>query len=375
MKELRTVIVAFGNMGRGYARYLWDGQIKGLKLAGICCRNREGQEYIREHYEGVRIYQNDTEMLAHPEEYDAMIITTPHKEHVRVAGQALKQGTHVLCEKPAGICAGEVRKLAEEAGRLDAAYALIFNWRARPLFRRMKELLEEGVPGHITRIVWISNIWYRTPAYHNAALWRSSWNGEGGGVLINQGQHLLDMWQWLFGEPDAVRAFIDFGKFNDITVDDNADLFFEYKDGRKGTFITSTGEAPGSNHLEVHGSRGRLVLDRDTLVFEENDMSTDEFAAINREPFGNLPWKARKIEVEKPEGTDPEYIEILQNFADHILRGVPLIAPGSSGVIPLEMANGAYLSAWLDQKISFPIDDGLYGEMLKRRQGEELAKN
>ena len=126
----------------------------------------------------------------------------------------------MLCEKPAGICAGEVRMLAEEAGRLDAAYALIFNWRARPLFRRMKELLEEGVPGHITRIVWISNIWYRTPAYHNAALWRSSWNGEGGGVLINQGQHLLDMWQWLFGEPDAVRAFIDFGKFNDITVDD-----------------------------------------------------------------------------------------------------------------------------------------------------------
>lgn len=147
---------------------------------------------------------------------------------------------------PAGICAGEVRMLAEEAGRLDAAYALIFNWRARPLFRRMKELLEEGVPGHITRIVWISNIWYRTPAYHNAALWRSSWNGEGGGVLINQGQHLLDMWQWLFGEPDAVRAFIDFGKFNDITVDDNADLFFEYKDGRKGTFITSTGEAPAA---------------------------------------------------------------------------------------------------------------------------------
>jgi len=368
MNKIRTAVAGFGNMGKRYANYLYQNQIDGMELAGICCRNQSGQQFIHENFSNVSIYPNDENMLLCRNEYDAVIIATPHKEHIRIAEKALTLGIYVLCEKPLGICTKEARNLISIADKSNAAFAMIFNWRTRPAYCNAKELLDHKKLGRLTRVVWIANLWYRTPAYHRTASWRSSWNGEGGGVLINQSQHILDIWQWLFGRPDAVRAIVDFGKFNPIPVDDNADIIFEYRDGCRGFFATSTGESPGSNYLEIHGSNGKLIIDKEKITLYENIISTEEFALKKGDQFTDLPYNIKEIKTGE---SKDEYITILQNFSDHIRKDVPLIAPGSSGIIPLEMANGAYLSSWLDKRIEFPIDDIEYEKMLHKQMESE----
>ena len=246
---------------------------------------------------------------------------------------------------------------------------MIFNWRTRPCYRRIKEIVEEGRLGRISHVIWIANLWYRTPAYHRLGSWRSSWSGEGGGILINQMQHIFDIWLWLFGMPDAVRAAVEFGKFSEIAVDDSADLLFEYENGLRGICITSSGESPGSNHLEIHGSRGKLVADRETLKLYENEVSTDEFAGREDGALTGIPFT--ESEPDLPEAVE-EYAAILQNFADHLLKGAKLTAPVGAGLAALEMANGAYLAAWLGRRVEYPVDRELYERLLKQKENAQV---
>lgn len=364
-KEIRTAIIGYGNMGRRYADMIYSRTIDGLRLTGICCRRDLVQQEIRKLYPGVSVYGDEEELFLRSAGYDALIIATPHREHVRLAERALLKGIHVLCEKPIGISMLQAGRLAGAQRQSEAAFAMIFNWRTRPCYRRIKEIVEEGRLGRISHVIWIANLWYRTPAYHKLGSWRSSWQGEGGGLLINQMQHIFDIWLWLFGMPDAVRAAVEFGKFNKIAVDDSADLLFEYKTGLRGICVASSGESPGSNHLEIHGSRGKLVADQETLRLYENEVSTEEFAGREDGALTGIPFT--ESEPDLPEAKE-EYAAILQNFADHLLKGAALTAPASAGLAALEMANGAYLSAWLGRRVEYPLDRELYENLLKEKE-------
>lgn len=377
MKEIRTVIIGFGGMGKKYAKIIAEGQAPGLTLQGICCRNHPGQQEIRTLYPQVALYRDVEDTFFHQEDFDAVVIATPHSTHAEIGKKAFSCGKHVFCEKPLGITAEAAEELAA-AKRADTEFAVMFHCRTFPAFRKAKEMLDAGVLGHVTRAVWICNNWFRSPWYHSSASWRSSWNGEGGGLLLNQCQHYLDMWQWLFGMPDAVDADIDFGKYNDFAVDDSVDLRLYYgsrKDGRppfRGSLISSSGEHPGSNRLEIWGTCGKLTVEGGkTVLWDKNDVDTDIFNRENRVIFGQPSHHEMVVELEPEEDA---YVTMFRNFSDHLLKGTPLIAPGEEGVGGLLLANASYLSAWTGERVKFPLDEKRYGELLEEHRKAELEK-
>lgn len=370
MEAVRAVVIGFGGMGSKYAHMLYNSQVEGMTLAGICCRNEKGQKIIKEYFKGAALYQNVEEMFSNKDQFDAVIIVTPHDTHVEIAIQAARAGKHILMDKPAGVCTKEVKKLLKETDQGGVELGLIFNTRRKGAFQTAKRFLEEEGLGKITRAVWLCNTWYRSRAYHNSAHWRSTWKGEHGGLLINQCQHYLDVWQWLLGMPDSVYASIDYGKYNDFSVDDSFDLQFCYHNGMRGTFISASGESPGVNRLEIWGTRGRLTIENgERLFFDENEITTEEFNRINEEIYGIPRHQLRELETEDHEGE--EYSLLFGQFARHLLSGEKMDADGKDGLNTLILANGAYLSSWLDKKVSFPIDDDLYARLLTEKAKED----
>lgn len=370
MEKIRAAVVGFGGMGRQYVQMLDNGEIDDMVLAGVCCRNEKGQNEIRTAYPGVSVYPNMEAMFGCKDEFDAAVVVTPHATHVEIGKMAAAAGKHILLDKPAGISTKEVKELLVAAERAGVSLGMIFNTRMNRVFFRAKEMIERGELGRLNRAVWISNIWFRTPAYHNSASWRSTWAGEHGGLLINQSQHFLDVWQWLFGMPDHVLATVECGKYSDITVDDSMDVQFFYDNGLHGTFIASSGEYPGVNRLEIWGTKGRLCIeDSSQILFDENVVPTDEFSSRNQEIYGMPEHHAREITVEK-RGAEG-YQKIFRNFTDHLRYGEPLLATGEDGLRGVMIANGAYLSSWLKKKVDFPIDDERYAAMLEEKAAEE----
>ena len=372
-QDVRVVLIGFGGMGRQYAEILAGGQAPGLILQGICCRNAEGQALIREQYPQTAIYRDTDDVFAHRDDFDAVVIATPHMTHVEIGKQALAAGKHVFCEKPVGVTSREVGELLA-ARQADTALAVMFNNRALPAFWKAKELLEDHAIGQVTRAVWVCNNWFRSPVYHKSAPWRSSWRKEGGGLLINQCQHYLDIWQWLFGMPDAVDADLDFGKYNDFSVDDGADIRFLYRKkgdspAMRGSFISASGEHPGVNRLEIWGTGGKLTIDQGkSLVFDRNLVDIRQFNKENTEIYRQP--EHREEEVALTEEKTP-YVTMFQNFSSHLHTGEPLIAEGKDGLNAILLTNAAYLSAWTGEHVEFPMDEKRYEKMLAQRAREE----
>ena len=272
-KQVNLALIGFGGMGQQYARMLHSGMVPELKLTGVCCRRDAGKKLLREEFPGVAVYADAEEMAAHGQEYDAVLIVTPHTTHVELGLKFAALGKHILMDKPAGISAGEVASLVYSCEEKGVSFGMIFQNRRLPAFRKAKELISSGALGTLHRAVWVCNNWYRSPAYHRSAQWRSSWQSECGGLMVNQNPHYVDLWNWLFGLPDRVYADMEFGRYNDFLVDDAVDIQFSYDSGFHGTMISATGEAPGVNRLEIWGSRGRLTVDETVRVLlDENEM-------------------------------------------------------------------------------------------------------
>lgn len=368
MEKIRAVVIGFGGMGRQYAAIIRDGQIEGMTLAGICCRNETGRALIAAEYPGVAVYQDVDDTLAHEKEFDAVIIVTPHSTHVEIGKKAFAAGKHVLCDKPAGVSVKEVEGLLDAWNKAGTAFAMMFNCRVAPSFARAKEMVDNGSLGTITRAVWVCNNWFRTPCYHKSAPWRSSWEGEHGGLLINQCQHYLDLWQWILGMPDQVDASIDFGKYNDFDVDDSVDIRFLYKNGLRGSFISASGENPGVNRLEIWGTKGLLTVEgNEKLIFNENVMETTQFQKENKEIYGTLEYTSKEMQFRQE---DNVYRQMLQNFADHLRFGTALTADGEEGLKSVELANASYLSAWTGKKLTLPVDAEMYEWILRTKSRE-----
>nr|MBQ8243929.1 Gfo/Idh/MocA family oxidoreductase [Oscillospiraceae bacterium] len=368
-KRIRMALIGFGGMGQTYAGMIYAGVVPGMVLAGVCCRNAAGQEKLKKEFAGVSIYGDAEEMAACGSAYDAVLIVTPHTSHVPLGMKFAALGKHILLDKPAGVSAGEVQRLREKCTEMGVEFGMIFNNRQLPAFRAAREFLDSGALGELHRAVWVCNSWYRSPAYHRSASWRSSWNGECGGLMLNQNPHYLDMWQWFFGLPDKVYADMQFGRYNAFLVDDAVDIQFHYNTGFHGTFISATGEAPGVNRLEIWGSKGKLMIEDGARVFfDENAMSTVDFGKMNTEKFASIPHEVRELPLEALENP---YQRVFDNYARHLLYGDPLFADGTDGLRTAQLTNAIYVSGWEERRVAVPVGAEEYEAGLRKRQDME----
>lgn len=375
MDKIRVALVGVGVMGSKYAAMIMSGEVKNMVLAGVVARNPKAREWAASlvNAEGVRpnIYVDVDNMFAHSQDFDAVIIATPHKTHEEIAVRAFELGKHVLCDKPAGATIGQAQNMTAASKKHDRVYSMIFHQHRYPKYLYIKQALDKGELGDLKRMLMVNSRYLRTAHYHQSGSWRSSWNGEGGGALINQGAHILDMWQWLFGMPQKLYAEIPFGKYNDFKVDDEATISMGYETGATGVFMLTTGEAVWQERLEIVGTKGRMLLEDDTLhIYGYSKDSTEYIATEKVNSRENLTITEEVITFDK---VKEPYVEMLENFAEAVLTGDSsiLIAPGEDAVNQLMLTNGAYYSAWKGMPVWLPLDAEVYEDAFREQcEGE-----
>lgn len=370
MKKVRIGIIGYGNIGTAHAQAIASGKIDGLKLAAICDRNESRLDAAKQFLPGVPLFESYEDLLTSGLA-DAVLIALPHIDHPPVAIAAFDKGLHVLTEKPAGVYTAQVERMNEAARQSGKVFGIMFNQRINPLHRQVRDLIRSGRLGEIKRLVYITTKWYRTQSYYDSGGWRGTWEGEGGGVLINQACHNLDLWQWFLGIPTRLRAFCHAGKYHHIEVEDDVTIYAEYPNGATATFITSTGEYPGTNQLEIAGDRGKIVLEEGKLRFWELIQSEREFCYSNAPDMEKLKFTYQEILSKEK---DPGHAGILQNFTNAILYGEELIAPGYDGINELTLSNGAYLSSWIDDWVELPINCTQFLSELQKRVKDSPIK-
>jgi predicted dehydrogenase len=359
--ELRLAVIGVGRMGGVHARDMLAGKISRARLSAVCDPQPEALARFPE----VKQFASSHELIVSGVA-DAVLIATPHYDHTPIAIDALGAGLHVLCEKPLAVHKADCeRMLAAYAERPKPAqvFAEMFNLRADPRFIQLRALIAGGELGTLRRMNWIITDWFRTEAYYRSGGWRATWGGEGGGALLNQCPHNLDLWQWLFGMPARVHAFCGLGRFHAIEVEDQVTAYLEYENGASGVFVTSTGEAPGTNRLEVVGDLGKIVLDAAGMHFTRNEASMMEFIAHSPDRY-TMPKTTTELRPLKPGG--PWHNTITQNFVNAILDGEALIAPAEEGMASVELSNAMIYSGLTKQSVELPLDAKAYAAELAR---------
>lgn len=352
MGTVRIGVVGLGLMGAGHAANIASGKIKGLELAAVV----SSDPAKRSRFASARGFSTTGEMIASGL-VDAVLIATPHYSHTTIGIQALNAGMHVLVEKPISVHKADAEKLLAAHTNEKTVFAAILNQRTDPYFQKIRHLVQSGELGAVRRVQWTITDWFRTHAYYSSSAWRATWAGEGGGVLLNQCLHNLDLFQWIFGMPERVTGFCNFGRYHPIEVEDDVTAHFEYSDGQHATLITSTGEAPGTNRLEIATERGRIVYENDKLTLTRNEVPMSEFCRTAKEGFAKPVTSESVIPLA---GHGGQHVEILQNFADAILEGKPLIAPAAEGIRSVELANAIVISAWTKKSVDLPLNAKIY---------------
>ena len=363
VQPVRFGIIGVGNMGKSHINMHVKGEHKELRITAIADINPERLAVAAELLPGVKTYDT-AEALLESGEVDAVIIATPHYDHSPIAQYAFSQGVHVLTEKPAGVYAKQVREMNEAAAKTDLVFGIMYNQRTNCVYRKMREIIQSGELGEIRRVSWIITDWYRTQAYYNSGGWRATWGGEGGGVLLNQCPHNLDLWQWICGLPVKVQAFCHEGKWHDIEVEDDVTIYVEYANGATGTFITTTGDCPGTNRFEVTLDGGKLICENNKLMLYKLNGRVSDHCANATEGFGSI--EGEWIEVET-DGRNKQHSEVTNKFAAAILRGEPLVAKGEEGIRGLSISNAAHLSSWLGKAVDLPVDEDIYFAELQKK--------
>ncbi len=356
---LCIAVVGLGNMGSAHANSLYEGLIPGAKLSAVCDVDSARLAWARENLPGVETYDDYDALLADGIA-EAVVIATPHFLHPPMAIAAFEKGFHVLTEKPGGVQLSAVQAMCDAAKASGKVFGIMFNQRTHPLFQKARELVQSGALGEIKRLQWTVTNWYRTQGYYESGGWRASWAGEGGGVLMNQAPHQLDLWQWIMGVPVTIWAHCDCGKYHHIEVEDDATIFATYANGATATFITTTGEYPGTNRLEIAGDLGKLVLENGKLHWWKLPCHEREFCFSGEVP-------GSQYEVLAPEGKETAHNGILSNFTAAILYGEPLLSPGCDAVGEAMLSNAAYLSAWTGETVTLPLDTARFDELLAQR--------
>lgn len=372
MDVVKIGVIGAGGMGSSHCMQLAEHKVPGLQLTAVADIKKSRRKWARENLpKEVSIYDS-AEALMDSGDVEAVLIVTPHYCHPPIAIAAMKRGIHVLSEKPAGVYTKQVREMNEEADRHgDVVFAVMFNQRTNPLYRRLRELVQGGGYGAVKRVNWIITDWYRSQAYYDAADWKATWEGEGGGVLLNQCPHQLDLLQWICGMPAKVQAFCHEGKWHNIEVEDDVTAYLEYPNGATGVFVTSTGDAPGTNRLEIDMERAKFVCEDGKLMMYELEVSEREYCFATREGFAKPEGAWR--EVDAP-GENTQHNGVMQAFAEAILHGGELVAKGQEGIGGLMLSNAMHLSSWLKRPVELPIDEDLFLEELNRRRKQSKKK-
>ena len=348
MRTVRLGIIGMGNIGKFHADYLLDHKVSHAELTAVTGAGAA----LREKHPSLSVF-SDGGQLIQSGAVDALIIATPHFQHTSLGLAAFARGLHVLVEKPiAAHKADAERLIAAWRKSPHLVFAGMFQLRTEPRYLAIRRLVQEEL-GQVVRVNWINTDWYRTEAYYTSSAWRATWKGEGGGVLLNQSLHNLDTLQWLCGMPERVRGFCQLGRFHDIEVEDNVTAYLEWANGATGSVISSTGEAPGTNRLEIVGTKGRLVLENERLTFARNELDMIEFSRTATQGFVKPPVLQQEIPFAN--ATRPHAL-ITQNFVNAILEREPLIAPGAEGLHSLELANALVWSSLRGETIRLPMD-------------------
>ncbi len=278
MQEVRAAVIGTGVMGRKYAQMIAEGKAGALRLTAVVCRSAGAQQWAKDTLpDTVRVCPSADQLYDYAEEFDAVLVVTPHKTHPALVMQAFAHDKHVLCDKPSANALAPALEMNRAAEKSGLVFAMMFHQRRYKKYMRLKKLLDDGVLGEVKRVQLENSRYFRTWMYHRSGSWRSSWAGEGGGALLNQGQHILDIWQWLFGMPESIYAVIPYGKYNDFMVDDEATLLMEYPQQRTATFILSTGEGSYTERLEIVGTKGTALLEEDTLTLHTYTPDTETY--------------------------------------------------------------------------------------------------
>jgi predicted dehydrogenase len=362
---VRLGVIGLGNIAGKHIQNISSGEVANCDLAAVC--SRQPDESINDL--GVPHFTDYRELLGSGL-CDAVLIATPTFNHYEIGCAALGAGLHVMMEKPLGLSVLEGEKLLTQL-QLDQVFALMLNQRTDPLFRAMREVIDQGRLGSITRTHWTMTNWFRPEVYFQVSDWRATWRGEGGGLLVNQCIHNLDIFQWLCGMPASVRAFCRFGRYHDIEVEDEVTAYFEYDAGATGVFVGSTGEAPGVNRFDIIGDRGALHFDGERLTLTANTPATSEYNHETRDMFGMPETTTRDI---TPDRDLNQHAVVLANFTAAILEGEPLIAPAAEGLNSLALANSMLLSSWEDRKVTLPLDSVHYQRALEQRLADSTLR-
>ena len=359
MDEVRLGIIGIGGMGSGHAINIVKGEVPHMRLTAVADISEARLSWAKNTLpEDVKRFSDGREMIDSGE-CDAVLIATPHYFHPEFVIYALTHGLHAISEKPAGVYTKQVREMNEVAEKSDKVFAIMFNQRTNCVYRKLHEMIESGELGALKRVNWIITDWYRTQSYYDAAGWKATWDGEGGGVLLNQCPHQLDLLQWLCGLPVKVRAFCHEAKWHDIEVEDDVTAYMEFANGATGVFVTTTGDAPGTNRLELTFEMGKIVCENNKLIFDR--LSENERTFCKTAENGFAQPEREHIEVET-DGKNEQHMGVLRAFTDRILAGGKLIAEGKEGINGLLLSNAMFLSSWLGKEVSIPFDEDLFLE-------------
>ncbi len=362
-RTIRLAVIGIGNIGRAHVAYI--DALPGVELAAVCDIDRARADASAQQY-GADAYYTYQDLLKSAA-LDGIVVATPHYEHVQMTIDALTQGIHVLVEKPIAVHAKDARKMIDAyevalKTNPDLVFAAMFMQRTYGYWQKIKNMITGGELGQLVRTTWIVTNWFRTQYYYDSGGWRATWRGEGGGVLLNQCPHNLDLYQWLVGMPQAVTGFASFGKYHDIEVEDEVTAYFEHPDGMIGHFITTTAESPGTNRLEIVGENGKLIFEDDRLTFARNAYSMFKQLRESNQGFAKVEYSDHDVPYEHHGG--PGHDIVIANFADAIRQGTALIAPAPEGYNSVALGNAIMLSALESRTVELPIDEDLYEKRL-----------
>ena len=369
LRQINAAVIGYGGIGSAHAACIAQGRVEGMHLAAVCDVNPAKLALAAQRFPGVRCAEDFHALL--DGSVDAVVIAVPHPMHCAIAEECLRAGLHVLTEKPLDVSVTAAEKAIRAARESGSIFAVMLNQRTAPIFIRAREIVHSGALGALKRTVWIITNWYRTQHYYDSGAWRATWAGEGGGVLLNQAPHNLDLWQWICGMPQSVTAYCDVARYHRIEVEDDATLMTRYENGATGLFVTSTGEYPGTNRLEIAGDLGKLVLEEGVLKWWKLSEAESEVRWHSGQSMPHMPVEYTE---ERFEDDGPAHQGILQNFANAILHGERLISPGEDGLNELMLSNAAYLSQWTgNAPVSLPLDGSCFDALLAEHAANSVT--
>ena len=364
MEKIRLGIIGCGNIGKVHTDNIVNGNCPEVELSAVCDLKKERIDEILEKKADVSVFYDAEEMMDSGK-IDSVLVAVPHYDHPRLAIMAMKKGLNVLVEKPAGVYTKQVEEMNAVAKECNVVFGIMMNQRTNCIYRKMREIVKSGVLGEIKRTNLIITDWYRPQIYYDSGDWRATWSGEGGGVLLNQCPHNLDLWQWICGMPTKIHAKLHYGKWHDVEIEDDVSAYCEYANGATGVFVTTTGDTPGTNRFEITLEKGKLIAEDGVLKMWENEMTEKEFSKTNDNPFARPGFTYTEVETD---GENPQHKGVLNQFADAILHGGELVARGEEGINGLTISNAMHLSSWLDKEIDLTnFDSDLFYEELKKR--------